>query len=177
MDGEFASSNRSDSIRIAADHCVFQLKETNAALILVDASRVRDDIDTSIEMTALESVVEPGIMLFARVDPANHQLVELSGDEQFQGLLASEIKFAGAHRHRAKMQKSPRFKGPETRKLVFPELIRPDSGQRRNANRIPKADVSPITKQASARTQIRQLPGLILGGSPRIVKGANTASP
>jgi len=122
VDGEFASRKQSDSIRIAATDCVFQLRDSHAALILVDSNQVRDDLEKSIELTALDSVVEPGITLFARFDPAKDRLVELNGDDQFQGLIASELKFVGSQIHRTDDAKIAAVQGPRSSEARLPGI-------------------------------------------------------
>ena len=120
--GEFANKIGAAPISIKAENCVFKLLKSDTALILVDADSLRSDIAQSVQMTAADSVVEAGTMLFAMQDRARDQLVELDGDEQFEGLVAGEIKFLGSQLHQVADAKIASIQGPRTTESTHPGI-------------------------------------------------------
>ena len=61
---------------------------------MFDSDRPRSDLAKSVEMKSHESVVEPGTVLLAAFNQSINRL-EQQDDEQFEGLVATEIKFEG----------------------------------------------------------------------------------
>ena len=100
------------SILIKSSNSVFDLNDPDSALVEVDSRTNRDNLDGMVEMTSLDSVVEPGTVLFAK--QTEGRLVDLDADEQFQGLEAGEIKFVGSRIHRASDSKTASIQGPRT---------------------------------------------------------------
>jgi eukaryotic-like serine/threonine-protein kinase len=92
--GDYARTNGLSPIAIQANNCVFKLEHPDSGLIVIDSDRPRTDLAKSIEMKTQESVVEPGTVLLVAFDRSRNRL-EHQDDEQFEGLVAAEIKFAG----------------------------------------------------------------------------------
>ncbi len=92
--GDYARTNGALPIAIQATNCVFKLVRPDSGLIVIDSDRPRTDIAKSIEMKSQDSVVEPETVLLAAFDRTRNRL-EHQDDEQFEGLVATEIKFAG----------------------------------------------------------------------------------
>ena len=93
--GEAASNGGADSIQVRARHCVFKLNGTTTPLMLVDSQQRRPDLAHCLEVKGIDSVVEPGTVRLALLDRERNRQEEIDADEQFEDLIASEIKFAG----------------------------------------------------------------------------------
>ena len=92
--GDHARTNGASPIAIQANNCVFKLEGADSGLIVFDSDRPRSDLAKSVEMKSHESVVEPGTVLLAAFNQSINRL-EQQDDEQFEGLVATEIKFEG----------------------------------------------------------------------------------
>ena len=118
--GELAGKAGAPSVQIKATNCAFNLSNNHSALVLVDSDRSPAELVKVVEMAATESVVEPGTILFARYDRTRDQLIEIDGDDQFEGLAACEIKFAGPRIHSARDAKVASIQGPRTSETTLP---------------------------------------------------------
>ncbi len=119
--GDYARSKGAPSIAIQAKNCVFQLDRPDSGLIVIDSDRPRSDIAKSIEMKSHESVVEPGTVLLTAFDRSRNRL-EPQDDEQFEGLVATEIKFAGADIRSASDSSVAHLAGPRTSEKSQPGI-------------------------------------------------------
>lgn len=122
LGGEFASQSGKPQIELEAVNCAFQLYERRSPLILLDGEPARDDAPQAIALKASESVVEPGTVLFARVDRNANRVVEIDSDEQFEGLVASDIKFAGPQLQRLPDARIAAIQGPRTSESARPGI-------------------------------------------------------
>ena len=110
--GEFASKTGSPPTQIHANDSVFFVEEAKSGFIVVDAQQPRADIERSIQMRARESVVAPGSVLLTTYDPTRKMIHEEDADEQFEGLVASGIEFAGPNVRRVADARTARIQGP-----------------------------------------------------------------
>ena len=119
--GDYARTNGASPIAIQANNSVFKLDRSDSGLIVIDSDRLRTDIDKSIEMKSLESVVEPGTVLLAAFDRSRN-LLEQQDDEQFEGLVVTEIKFAGTDVRSAIDSTVAHLAGPRTSEKSQPGI-------------------------------------------------------
>ena len=94
--GSFAEQSTAPQIGIVAQDCVFALSSTAPSLIEIQASRPRGNLAQSIQMTGQGSVVPLKLELLTVSDPSRGKPVTVvEADEQFEGLIASDLEFAG----------------------------------------------------------------------------------
>lgn len=120
--GEFATRAGAPRIHIDAVNSAFQLSDRSSPLVLIDGEPARGDLVQAVELTALESIVEPGTVLFARTDRSANRIDEIDSDEQFEGLVASEIKFAGPQLNRLPDARIASIQGPRTSETNRPGI-------------------------------------------------------
>ena len=119
--GDYARTNGAPPIAIQANNCVFKLDRSDSGLIVIDSDRPRSDIAKSIEMKSHESVVEPGTVLLASFDRSRNRLAQ-QDDEQFEGLVATEIKFEGTDVRNTSDSTVAHLAGPRTSEKSQPGI-------------------------------------------------------
>ena len=119
--GDYARTNGAYPIAIQANNCVFKLEGADSGLIVIDSERPRADLGKAVEMKSHESVVEPGTVLLAALNQSHHRL-EPQDDEQFEGLVATEIKFEGSDIRNAADSTVAHLLGPRTSEKSQPGI-------------------------------------------------------
>ena len=119
--GDYARTNGASPIAIQANNCVFKLERSDSGLIVIDSDRPRTDIAKAVEMKSQESVVEPGTVLLAALDRSQNRL-EQQDDEQFEGLVATDIKFEGTDVRSAVDSTVAHLLGPRTSENARPGI-------------------------------------------------------
>lgn len=122
MAGESARIAGLKPIEIQAKNSVFHLADMNSGLIVVDDDKIRKDSASSVVMNADESVVEPGTVLLATFSPQENRYLPVDADEQFDGLVASEIKFRGEDVRSAEDGAIAPIQGPRTSEDARPGI-------------------------------------------------------
>ena len=125
MAGELANETGAHPARIQVSNSVFKLALAKSGLVVIDSNRPREDIAKSVDFRAQESFVAVGTTLLAAFDPSQNRLREYDGDEQFDGLILSEIDFAGSDVNRVADSKIARLLGPRTSEDANPPGINP----------------------------------------------------
>ncbi len=122
--GAFAEENSAASIRVIANDCVFAISRQNTALVEVQVPHARSDVGKSVAMTGSGSVIVPDTVLMSLVDPARGIRQTLAdADEQFEGLIASDVEFAGAASADATRSAVVRLSAPRSsNKASFPGI-------------------------------------------------------
>ena len=115
--GEPASKTGAPPIQIEATNCVFQLANPESGLILIDGESPRTDLAKSILVNdASNSVIAPDTALLKVLDLEHNSFTAVLGgeddDEQFEGLVQGEIKFAGKELHNPAHAKTNGIIGP-----------------------------------------------------------------
>lgn len=110
--GEFASKAGSPPILVSARESVFSIETAASGLVVLDADQPRADAEKTIQMRAKESVVAPGTALLTTYDSVHKMTHEEDADEQFSGLVASSIEFAGPNPSRTADARTLRIQGP-----------------------------------------------------------------
>ena len=94
--GTFAEQATAPQIAIVAQDCVFALSSTAPSLIEIQTSRPRSNVAQSVQMTGRGSVVPLKLELLTVSDPSRGKsVIVIEADEQFEGLIASDLEFAG----------------------------------------------------------------------------------
>lgn len=110
--GQFATKTGSPPTQIQANESVFSFANAASEFIVIDAEQTRADVERSIQMRARESIVAPGTTLLATYDSEMKMLHPKDADEQFDGLMASNIEFAGRNLHRVADSQTAKIQGP-----------------------------------------------------------------
>lgn len=116
LTGEPATKTGAAPIQIQAENSVFQLANLQSGLIVIAAQAPRADIVESIKMNISNSVVLPDTILLTHFDPARHSYApvpEEEIDEQFDGLVVGEVRFAGNDVHNSANSRTVRIVGPQ----------------------------------------------------------------
>lgn len=116
--GEPAGKTGTLPIQIEANECVFSLDDAKSGLVTIDCERPRVDLTRCVQLTSSDSIVTPGASLLTRFDPVTSQFQELDADDQFEGLSANGIEFAGPNSERAADSKTARLLGPRVSTAV-----------------------------------------------------------
>lgn len=98
--GRFAEQTNSPAMEVVAQDSVFEMAPSTRALIEISTSRPRADLARSVRMTGHGLVMSPGSRLMAVVSHStadNRDTVTPveEADEHFEGILVSELQFAG----------------------------------------------------------------------------------
>ena len=94
--GPFAEQTTASQISLVAQDCVFALSSTAPSLIEIQTSRPRSNVAQSIQMTGRGSVIPLKLELLTVSDPSRWKsAIAIESDEQFEGLIASDLEFAG----------------------------------------------------------------------------------
>ena len=121
--GEFATVSTAEPMVIEANNSVFDVTETNSALIVVVAEHPRSDATTSIRVEAKESVVSAKTMLLGTAPALRQPIKELEADEQFDGLARGEIDFIGSLSRRIADARTAKVHGPRsTSQVEYPGI-------------------------------------------------------
>ena len=95
--GALAEQTTAPQISFVAHDCVFALNSTAPSLIEIQTSRPRSNVAQSVRMTGQGSVVSHGLELLAISNPSGGKPVPVAdADDQFAGLIASDLEFEGA---------------------------------------------------------------------------------
>ena len=95
--GAFAEQASSPQIGLVAQDCVFALSSAAPSLVELQSSRPRGNVAQSIQMTGRGSVVPLKLELLTISDPSRGKSATVvETDEQFEGLIASDLEFAGS---------------------------------------------------------------------------------
>jgi hypothetical protein len=113
--GNLATTSGSPPVQIQSNNSVFKFVRADSGLIVMESDQSGRDVGQSIELRAEESVVEPVTILVGRYNQMHDRFEELDGGgDLFEGLVASEIKFAGHDLHRAVDSKTTHLQGPRS---------------------------------------------------------------
>ncbi|MEK6261380.1 MAG: protein kinase [Planctomycetota bacterium] len=94
--GPFAEHATAPQIGIVAQDCVFALSSTVPSLIELQTARPRDNVAQSVHVTGQGSVVPLELRLLTVTDPSHGKpAVTVEADDLFEGLIASDLDFAG----------------------------------------------------------------------------------
>ena len=94
--GPFAEQATAPQIGLLAQDCAFALSSTAPSLIEIQTSRPRSNVAQSIQMTGRGSVVPLKLELLTVSDPSRGKsVIVIEADEQIEGLIASDLEFAG----------------------------------------------------------------------------------
>ncbi len=94
--GAFAEQATAPQIAIMAHDSVFALTSTASSLIELQAARPRGNVAQSVHVTGRGSVVPLELKLLTVSDPSRGKpATTVEADEQFEGLIASDLEFAG----------------------------------------------------------------------------------
>lgn len=93
--GAFAEQTGAPTVEMTATDCVFALAN-GTGLIELEAATTRSDANRAIHMGGQGSVLTPRTDLAAIIDPSlKHGRTVLDADEQFEGIVVSDLQFAG----------------------------------------------------------------------------------
>ena len=94
--GAFAEQAAAPQIGIVAQDCVFAVSSSASSLIEIQMSRPRSNVAQSVHLAGHGSVVPLGLEMLTVSDPSSGKPVTVTeADEQFEGLIASDLEFAG----------------------------------------------------------------------------------
>ena len=98
--GSFSEQIAHPRIEIVANECVFALNNPASGLIELQSARPRKDAAQSVHVTGQGSIVPLGTELLTLTDPSGGEpLKAIDADEQFEGLIASDLEFADPPSH------------------------------------------------------------------------------
>lgn len=114
--GAFAARDAVPPMELSARDCVFAVASHAPGLIEVQTEATpRTDLAHSVRMTGLGSVVPLGTNLLVVTLLARRETSPLSeADEQFEGLIASDLEFAGPSTHEAAASQLVRLSAPRS---------------------------------------------------------------
>lgn len=92
--GTFAEQASSPTVEFTVQDSLFALTP-DAGLIELQTAKPRQDIERSIRMTGHGSVLAPGANLMVVANPVRQSTHVVDADEQFEGLVVSELQFKG----------------------------------------------------------------------------------
>ena len=94
--GAFAELATASQIGIVAQDCVFALSSTAPSLIELQTARPRDNVAQSVHVTGQGSAVPLELKLLTVTDSSRGKpAATVEADEQFEGLIASDLEFVG----------------------------------------------------------------------------------
>lgn len=111
--GEPASRTGAAVIQIEAANSVFHVADGDSGLVVIASDNPRSDPEKSVKLVAENSVVAQGTQLLTILDKSSQTHVEVDTDDEFDGLVAGEIQFAGNDIRRWKDSRTVQFDGPK----------------------------------------------------------------
>jgi hypothetical protein len=97
MSGLFAERTDAPEIEIAANDCVFKLASIDLGLVEFQTGHPRANLKRAIRMSGEGSLIPEGSLMMVTLDPdhSDSRIPVADADEQFEGLMPSELGFAG----------------------------------------------------------------------------------
>jgi eukaryotic-like serine/threonine-protein kinase len=141
--GAYAEEPDAAKIEFLANDCVWSPKAEATGLIEIQSPQPRPDVKLSLTTTGQGSVIRPGINLMTVVD--SQRGVESpvpDADEQFQGLVVSDLEFAGQAGGAASQSQLVRLSAPRSSTDasvpgIDPALLPSNSEKSRSASPTP----------------------------------------
>ena len=140
--GTYAEQTTAPTIEFTANDCVFALASTGTGLIELQSPRPRTDPGKSVRMTGHGSVLAPGLNLMVIVDPSGQSARQVAdADEQFEGIVVSELVFAGPASASTGNSRLERLTAPRSSADARPGI---------DTTRLPAIRLKPQTTESSA---------------------------
>ncbi len=145
--GSYAEQATAPTIEFTANDCVFALANTGTGLIELQSPRPRTDSGKSVRMTGHGSVLAPGLNLMVIIDPSGQSARQVAdADEQFEGIVVSELVFAGPSSGPTSNSRLDRLTAPRSSADA-------DARPGIDTSRLPAIRLKPQTTESSATEQ------------------------
>lgn len=120
--GSFAERPDCPIVEVSARDCVFAIKSARPGLIEFQTGAPRADITKSVHMNGVGSVLAQDVNLMIVTDTAeqSHQIID--ADEQFEGLVVSDLQFRGDARGPVAHSRLSKMTAPRSSTAEFPGI-------------------------------------------------------